>query len=258
MVLVNKLKYLYIILFVFSGISHSQNSATNTTAIDSVLIANDSLKIDQSKITVRSFVNLNEKYNEDEFVYDQKKPKTGWWSRFKQWLSDTFQNVFNLKNQGQASKITDLAIKIGGIILFLLVVYFIFKAIINKEGTWVFGKSSDKIIIPVTHDEANIQTTNFQELIRHAEAKNNFRLAIRYYYLLMLKELALAELIHYDVEKTNSDYTNEISDQVIKDKFGYTTYLYNYIWYGEFDVDNLQFNTAKQAFIQFLNYLKNE
>ena len=57
-------------------------------------------------------------------------------------------NIFNIQNAGQASRATDIALKIAGVIIFLLVIYFIFKAIVNKEGTWVFGKSSDKKIIP--------------------------------------------------------------------------------------------------------------
>jgi hypothetical protein len=241
------------------GLSNLQIAATNTVAMDSMAaVVHDSLKIDNSKISVRSFSNLKEKYVGDEFIYEQKKVSTGWWSRFKQWLNDTFQDLFNLKNQGQAAKATDLAIKIGGVILFLLVAYFIFKAIINKEGTWIFGKSSDKSIIPVSAVEKNIQTTDFYLLIQDAESNNNYRLAIRYYYLLVLKGLSKAEIIRYDVEKTNSDYSNEISEKLTKEQFSYTVYLYNYIWYGEFDVNHIQFNKAKHAFIQFLNTLESE
>lgn len=258
MVLVNKSKHLHIILLLFLAFGNVQTSATNKPEVDSIIILQDSLKIDSSKIEVRTFSDLKNKYTDDDFIYEQSEVSAGWWSRFKQWLNDVFQDLFNLKNQGQAAKATDLAIKIGGIILFLLVAYFIFKAIVNKEGTWIFGKSSDKNIIPVSAIETNIQTTDFFALIKDAESNNNYRLAIRYYYLLVLKQLSKAELIQYDVEKTNSDYANEISEKLIKEKFSYSAYLYNYIWYGEFDVDHKQFNKAKQAFIQFLNTLKNE
>ena len=72
----------------------------------------------------------------------------------------------------------------------------------------------------------------------------------------VLKNLANAEIIDYDVEKTNSDYQNEITQTDVKEKFNYTSYLYNYIWYGEFDVDDKQFNKAKSAFINFLKDIK--
>lgn len=231
----------------------------NASAISDGLrseITQDSLQIDRSSITPRHFDDFKNKYNSDVFVYERNKESSGWWSRFKQWLSDLFQDLFNFKNQGQASKATDFAIKTAGVILFLLVIYFIFRAVINKEGSWVFGKSSDKNIIPVSDIENNIHATDFKTLIKDAENNNNYRLAIRYYYLWLLKKLTTAEIIEYDVEKTNSDYHNEISTQSLKEEFSYTSYLYNYIWYGEFDVNEEQFSKAKHAFINFLNTIK--
>ncbi len=220
------------------------------------IIQQDSLQIDDSQITPRHFDNLNDIYTGEDFIYERSVKSSGWWTRFKQWLSDFFRDLFNMKNQGQASKVTDTALKIAGVIIFLLVIYFIFKAVMNDEGSWVFGKSSDKNIIPVTDIENNIHITNFKSLIEEAEKNNNYRLAIRYYYLWLLKSLTENEIIEYDVEKTNSDYKNEITSKNIKEEFSYTSYLYNYIWYGEFNVDETQFNKAKHAFINFLKAIK--
>lgn len=216
----------------------------------------DSIPKDDSIIEKRQFEDLNEKYVDDEFIYERTIENSGWWTRFKQWLSDFFKDLFNLDSEGQAAKATDIALKIAGVIIFLLVIYFIFKAVINDEGKWVFGKSSDKNIIPVTDIENNIHATDFKQLIAEAEQDNNYRLAIRYYYLWLLKALTNAEIIEYDVEKTNSDYYNEIASQPLKDEFSYTSYLYNYIWYGEFDVDEKQFSKGKAAFTHFLKSIK--
>ncbi|MFY0713178.1 DUF4129 domain-containing protein [Seonamhaeicola sp. NFXS20] len=224
---------------------------------NNAFVASDSLKVDTStQISPRNFDDLNEIYTGEDYIYERTIESSGWWTRFKQWLSDFLKDLFNITNEGQASKATDIAIKIAGVIIFLLVIYFIFKAIMNKEGSWVFGKSSDKKIIPVTDIENNIHTTNFKKLIENAEKENNYRLAIRYYYLWLLKQLTQAEIIEYDVEKTNSDYQNEISQNQIKKEFAYTSYLYNYIWYGEFNVTPTEFNQAKHAFTKFLKSVK--
>lgn len=252
----NKSICIYIIVLTFLGNSSSVIQAKNHTDLDLVEITLDTLKIDTSQISPRSFNNLKENYNDANFIYERTIEKSGWWTRFKQWLSDKFQNLFNIKDKGQASKIVDLSIKIGGVILFILVIYFIFKAIINKEGNWVFGKSSKKNIIPVIDIETNIEGTDFKNLISQAEKNSNYRLAIRYYYLWLLKKLTLAEIINYDVEKTNNDYKNEIEIKSIKEEFEYTSYLYNYIWYGEFDVNDEQFSKARHAFVKFLNSIK--
>ncbi|WP_242157777.1 DUF4129 domain-containing protein [Aestuariivivens sediminis] len=216
----------------------------------------DSLQIDTGKVSPRKFEDFNDRYTDDDFIYERTVENSGWWMRFKQWLTDIFWDLFNLKNKEQAAEITNVAIKIAGIIIFLLVVYFIVKAILNEEGTWVFGKLSDKSIIPASTIETHIHTTDFKALIQDAENQNNYRLVIRYYYLWLLKSLSETGAIAYDLEKTNSDYFNEIASTEIKEGFAYTSYLYNYIWYGEFNIDDSQFGKAKQAFVKLLSLLK--
>ncbi len=252
----NKRFALHIILFTLCCCSFQEIQAATYHEFTIVTIESDTLNVDTSNIKSRYFNDLKETYNDDDFIYERTVENSGWWTRFKQWLSDKFRSLFNIKNAGQASRMTDLAIKIGGVILFVLVIYFIFRAIVNKEGAWVFGKSSDKSIIPVTDIEANIHATNFKNLIAEAEENSNYRLAVRYYYLWLLKKLSTAEIIHYDVEKTNNDYRNEIETPKVKKEFAYTSYLYNYIWYGEFDVNDEQFSKAKRAFEVFLKSIK--
>ncbi len=216
-------------------------------------IFQDSLYRDVEPMDTREYENLKEKYTGDDFTYQSYEESSGWWTRFKKWLSDFFKDLFDISSDAQASDFTDIALKIFYVVIFLLVVFFIVKAIINKEGTWVFGKSSDKSIIPITDLENNIHSTDFNALVAEAESSGNFRLAIRFYYLWLLKTLSEAEIIDYDVEKTNSDYYYEITSEAIKKQYAYTSYLYNYIWYGEFDIDQNQFQKAKDAFSKFLN-----
>jgi len=253
---VNKSLSLHITLFILVCFSFQEIQAETHHEFSIVTIESDTLNVDTSNVKPRHFDNLNDKYSGDDFIYERTIENSGWWTRFKKWLSDKFRSLFNIKNAGQASRMTDLAIKIGGVLLFVLVIYFIFRAIVNKEGAWVFGKSSDKSIIPVTDIENNIHATNFKNLIAEAEENSNYRLAIRYYYLWLLKKLSTAEIIHYDVEKTNNDYRNEIETPEVKKEFAYTSYLYNYIWYGEFDVNDEEFSKAKRAFDSFLKSIK--
>ena len=253
---VNKKQWICL-LFLWIGLSFQTQAVANSqqeAALTQTLI--DSIPHDSASIEPRKFDDLNDKYTGEDYVYERTVESSGWWTRFKQWLNDLFKSLFNLSDEGQASKATDIMLKIGGVIIFLLVIYFIFRAVMNDEGTWIFGKSSDKKIIPVTDIETNLQNTDFKQLIADAESDGNYRLAIRYYYLWLLKSLTNAEIIDYDVEKTNSDYFNEIASKPVKDEFSYTSYLYNYIWYGEFDVNEQQFNKAKHAFVKFLNSIK--
>ncbi|PSG86431.1 DUF4129 domain-containing protein [Aurantibacter aestuarii] len=237
--------------FSAEGLSQETSVPSNEISIDTTLTQ------DSSNVEPRRFNNLKERYTEDAFNYERTKETSGWWTRFKQWLSDLWQSLFNIDSKGEAAQLTDVMLNIASVIIILLVVYFIYRAIINKEGKWVFGKSSNKTIIPVDAVETNIHETNFETLISSAESELQYRLAIRYYYLWLLKELTRKGLIEYDAEKTNSDYQLELTNHTQAEKFAYTSYLYNYIWYGEFTVDEIQFSKAKKAFIHFLNSIKN-
>ncbi|MEY8868972.1 hypothetical protein AB9K24_05660 [Meridianimaribacter flavus] len=245
----NKFLFIHIILFYFG-------SLTTVFGIPATETASDSLVTDNSPIEKRHFEELTDKYSGNDYIYERTVEQSGWWTRFKQWLSDLFQKLFNLSGDGQASSFTEVALKIFYVVVFLLVVYFIFRAIINKEGTWVFGKSSEKNIVPVTDIESNIHVADFKSLIEIAESEKNYRLAVRYYYLWLLRSLTNAQLIDYDVEKTDSDYLYELQSKTNRDQFSYTSYLYNYIWYGEFDVNTQQFDKAKHAFTTFINNVK--
>lgn len=63
--------------------------------------------------------------------------------------------------------------------------------------------------------------------------------------------------IKWDIEKTNTDYFYELKNQAHKDEFGYLSYVYNYIWYGEFEIDENTFVKAEQRFKKALKTFSN-
>lgn len=255
---VNKFLILLFIFFSFCLSTLKVEAKGNTIVPEIQITQTDSLKIDQAPIIKREFNDLSSKYKSKKFEYDRPLSETGWWTRFKQWLSNFFKELFNFTDAGQASNFTEVILKIAATLLIVLVVYFIFKAIINKEGTWVFSKSGKKPLPKINAIEEDIENQNFSDLVDHAINQDNYRLAIRYYYLWLLKTMNAHELIVYDIEKTNSDYYYEIKSESIKNQFSYASYLYNYIWYGEFNVDQIQFGKAKDAFSKFINTIDNE
>jgi len=132
------------------------------------------------------------------------------------------------------------------------VVYLVY-ILLNEGGTGLFTVNRDKSINSfddITAD--NIENADILSLIKKAENDQDYRLAIRYYYLLVLKTLSLKNHIKFEDDKTNNEYLNEVSDKPFSKDFGYTSYLYNYIWYGEFPLDTDKYNKAKSDFSSFL------
>ena len=140
--------------------------------------------------------------------------------------------------------------------LILAVVYLVY-ILLNEGGTGLFSKGQNR---KLNHHEnitaENIENTDIDVLIAHAENNNDFRLAIRYYYLLVLKTLSLKNHIKFEDDKTNADYLNEIGEKPFSNTFAYVSYLYSYIWYGKFPLDNVDYDKAKHNFITLLNQVK--
>lgn len=192
--------------------------------------------------------NLKEKYDDKSFIYEEQSQMKSAWERFKEWFSEWLNSVFDVQDSRTAMSILDYTINTIAVILILLVIYLIVKALLNKEGTWIFGSKSDANLIRYDEIEKNLHLVDFEKLIKNSIKSGEHRLSIRYYYLFLLKKMSEKGIIEWDVEKTNSDYIYEIKSADLKANFEYLSYLYNYIWYGEFDVTPQEFEKAKKAF----------
>jgi hypothetical protein len=240
-------KYLFLFLLLFSIPGFAQ---------DSLIVSKSEIQIDSSKVEEVQFEEgLKEKYTDEEFIYEVKVKELSAWDRFKEWLYDLFERLFNSSSRENTEDIVELFLKILAAAIIIFVIYLIVKAIMNGEGSWVFGKSSDKKVINYEEIEKNIHLVDFEKLIKETLKNGENRLAIRYYYLWLLKIMSAKQLIEWDVEKTNSDYLYEIKNSSIQSQFEYVSYLYNYIWYGEFELDEVTFIKAKKAFDNLINSL---
>jgi len=83
-------------------------------------------------------------------------------------------------------------------------------------------------------------------------------LAIRYFYLKILKQLTEIELIKWEIQKTNEDYIKELSEKRIKEKFKSITRLYDFVWYGNFKINESQFSLVKLDFNSLEKEINNQ
>lgn len=207
------------------------------------------ITVDTSSIErVKFSKNFKKKYNDPSFIYEEKAPVKSLWDRFVEWFTEWLKLTFDVQDSQTAISILDYIINTVAILLILLVIYLIVKAILNKEGTWIFGSKSDRNLIRYDEIEKNLHLVDFEKLIKDSINSGEHRLSIRYYYLFLLKKMSEKQIIEWDVEKTNSDYIYEIKSAELRARFEYLSYLYNYMWYGEFAVSIEEFEKAKKAF----------
>ncbi len=134
--------------------------------------------------------------------------------------------------------------------LIVFVIWLFFKLNIGAK----LFKSKPQPEVFYTDEEEIIKSKNIPELIEKAILEKDFRLAVRYYYLLLLKKLSESEVIAYEFDKTNSDYIKEITQETICVHFIKATTVYDYIWYGNFEVSETDFKKAQNIF----NTLENQ
>lgn len=251
-----KNQYITLLFCLFSAFVWPQSDSTTVinNEISIEMISNDSLSeqtiLPQIEVHERKMPqNFKNKYSDDEFVYETALEEKNWWSRLKEKIALFFKNLFNLSSQKDSVELVDLILKIIAVLIIIVVVFLIVKSILNKEGQWIFGKTSDKKILKIEDVERNLHLVDFEKLIQETLKKGDSRLAIRYYYLWLLKKMTEKNIIEWDLEKTNSDYVYEIKSQTLKEKFIYLSYLYNNVWYGAFDIEANTFERMKTDFI---------
>ena len=196
----------------------------------------------------RKFGNLKEKYTDNDFNYiERTKVDTSAWDRFWSAVGRFLSNLFDFGNGAKALSGIEILMKIIAFLVIIFVIYLIVKVIINKEGGWIFGKSAKKIKVSEITEE-DIHSMDFSSAITKAKNEKNLRLANRYYYLWLLKSFSDKEIIEWDIEKTNADYLNEISNLELKNEFQFLSYVYEYSWYGEFDLTKTDFERTETTF----------
>lgn len=196
---------------------------------------------------------FKKKYNDDDFIYETKpKPKT-LWDRFMEAVRRFFEWLFS-SGENQESTSGVVVKRIVATIVILFFVYMVVRAILNKEGMWIFGRSRKKMTAQDITEE-DIHQMDFQKLTAETKQAGDYRLAVRYYFLWLLKRMSDREIIDWHWEKTNSDYLYEIKNQDLKKDFEYLTYVYDYSWYGDFQLDDKAFAKAERTFQKTINTL---
>lgn len=144
---------------------------------------------------------------------------------------------------------------IAFVILFAVLIIILFKAF----GINIFpGKKIRKKEADFTTDEFDdhIPESELGRFLREALQRNNYKLAVRIYYLMVINELATRKLITWRKEKTNADYLRELREATSYKEFYEMTMIFERVWYGERVIDALHFRELSGRFEHFLSSLR--
>lgn len=129
-----------------------------------------------------------------------------------------------------------------------LVVYLLMKA---EVLGFLFPKKAQSSPLDYENLQENIHEIDFDQAIDEAVNQRSFRLAIRLLYLQSLKRLTDAGRIQYKPDKTNRQYVYELAGQPFQADFERLTRQFEFVWYGDFPVDEARFTAIRNQFNQF-------
>lgn len=180
-----------------------------------------------------------------DYKYDRKgpAPKTPW-ERFKEWFFDQLDKLFNTKGGEIGLKILMYALIIAALVFIVILL------VKNDIRSLLYGKSAS-IAIDFKEFSEDIHQINFNELIAMALSQKDFRRAVRLHFLKLLKELTDKNLISWKTDKTNNDYFIELSNTQYSKQFKELALLYEYIWYGNFEINEEDFKVTVGKFNSF-------
>ncbi len=135
-----------------------------------------------------------------------------------------------------------LAIIAGGAI------YLLMKA---EVLGFLFSKKAQSAGLAYENLAENIHEIDFVKAVDEAVNQRNFRLAVRLLYLQTLKHLSDAGRIDYKPDKTNRQYVYELANSSVQPDFEKLTRQFEFVWYGDFPIDEAQFVALQTAFNQF-------
>lgn len=142
-----------------------------------------------------------------------------------------------------------------GVILLAFIIYQLFFKNANKN--------KDEAVTPANYeddelDPSTIQRTQLEIDLDEAIEKEDYRLAVRILYTMILKELVEKNWITWEKKKTNYHYLLEMNSKKEKEDFDKSIRVFEWVWYGKNTPNASEFNTVKAFYQKFLKQLNNE
>ncbi|MEX2603675.1 MAG: DUF4129 domain-containing protein [Gracilimonas sp.] len=165
-------------------------------------------------------------------------------NRILRWVVQTIQYILN-------NKWASVAIRFIFFGIFALVLIALINQILGGNFTSSFSKKKAQQAISLNIGETELNKTNYDELLARALNAKRYRDAVRILYLKSLQQLNESGLIAWKPDKTNHDYLGELGTHPARSLFSSLTLYYEYVEYGDFEIEESGFEKVQQIYTQF-------
>lgn len=137
------------------------------------------------------------------------------------------QREFSAPWAGAVLKLVSYIVVIG------LVVWLLYYVVVNTYFESKIRRTNIQAGVPVKTVE-NIEEIDIDGLLDRARKEGNFKMAVRMYYLSLLRKLHELGMISWKKDKTNRDYMGELFlKNFYFDEVKRLTLFYETVWYGD-------------------------
>lgn len=193
------------------------------------------------------------RYERDDFVYSENiKDKISVLQRILQRISEWLGDIMP-DNPYKFNK------EFGYVFAFLALIalaFVLYKVLYNKNQYFIKHDQEADALDTLAYVERNLMNSDLSQYIRDAVAQKNYALGIRYLQLLNIQKLAQAGYIKWKHSKTNAEFANEVQDKNLRAGFEECTRIFDYVWFGQFELKESDFSHYEQLFNQYQNQIK--
>lgn len=166
------------------------------------------------------------------------------WNQLLEWLAYVLLSFFQGASAAHWDQVLIYVLALAGFMVILLIAL---KVNVLK----VFQSGTEWGLHPAATIHENVHEMDFEELLRLALEKENYRDGIRLLFLYALKILSENQLISWKAGKTNRDYVEELHAANLKVDFNLLSLYFDYAWYGNFQIQKDTFLKAEDTFQVF-------
>lgn len=216
------------ILFLFSSFAISANSISNERVF--------------SEEKLESF------RKDKDFSYIEKEPET---DLFGDFLKAFFKKFFGMAESAEAIE--------GMEYLFYLfaaaaLIYALASILKSDLSSLLLKKPKSVAVVSDLHED--IREINLETFLNKYLEEKDFRMATRYLFLIVLRDLNDQHLIAWSPEKTNKDYEKELRKYKEGTEFSKLSKVFSYTWYGNLPINEAYFHSLSKSFNNFRNSIK--
>ncbi|MDN5204749.1 hypothetical protein QQ008_25385 [Fulvivirgaceae bacterium BMA10] len=190
------------------------------------------------------------------------------WNKLKQENElDQIKDKIKQENKQQANNLSfnmplfssaGPVFKIIMYVVFIAILVFIISKLFNFNA---FSRSNTKLKkqeYTIEDLEDHLHESDLDRFLREALENNDLRLALRIYYLMIIKELSQLNWILWKKDKTNNEYVYEMRNKEGADTFEHLTLTFERVWYGDLEVNQSFFDSTSIKFKNFIDLIRNK